>query len=233
MRIKGHLIENETQLKNKLDLIYQKAKEENSCFHGIIELMKNKQTIKTAIHNIKSNRGSMTVGIDKKDVNYYLQMEAKQLIKLIRQHIDNYKPNPVRREYINKGNGKKRPLGIPTMIDRIIQEIARIVLEPIAEAKFFNHSYGFRPYRSCHYAIGRVLNTISRSKTYIAIEGDIKSFFDHINHNKLVEMMWNMGIKDKRFLTIIKKMLRAGVLEDKVILPTEIGTLKVGLYRLY
>ncbi|MED1684427.1 group II intron reverse transcriptase/maturase [Bacillus paranthracis] len=223
------MIENETQLKNKLDLIYQKAKEENSCFHGIIELMKNKQTIKTAIHNIKSNRGSMTVGIDKKDVNYYLQMEAKQLIKLIRQHIDNYKPNPVRREYINKGNGKKRPLGIPTMIDRIIQEIARIVLEPIAEAKFFNHSYGFRPYRSCHYAIGRVLNTISRSKTYIAIEGDIKSFFDHINHNKLVEMMWNMGIKDKRFLIIIKKMLRAGVLEDKVILPTEIGTPQGGI----
>lgn len=229
MRIKGHLIDNEAQLQDKLDLIYKKAKEDNSSFHGMIELMKNKQAIKTAIHNIKSNRGSKTVGIDKKDVNYYLQMETEQLIKLIWEHIDNYKPKPVRRYYIDKGNGKKRPLGIPAMIDRIIQETARMVLEPIAEAKFFNHSYGFRPYRSCHYAIGRILNTISRSKTYVAIEGDIKSFFDHINHNKLVEIMWNMGIKDKRFLTIIKKMLKAGVLEDNQLFPTELGTPQGGI----
>ncbi|MEB9482266.1 group II intron reverse transcriptase/maturase, partial [Bacillus cereus] len=107
MRIKGHLIDNEAQLQDKLDLIYKKAKEDNSSFHGMIELMKNKQTIKTAIHNIKSNRGSKTVGIDKKDVNYYLQMETEQLIKLIWGHIDNYKPKPVRRHYIDKGNGKK------------------------------------------------------------------------------------------------------------------------------
>ncbi|WP_423231185.1 hypothetical protein [Bacillus thuringiensis] len=76
MRIKGHLIDNEAQLQDKLDLIYKKAKEDNSSFHGMIELMKNKQTIKTAIHNIKSNRGSKTVGIDKKDVNYYLEKQA-------------------------------------------------------------------------------------------------------------------------------------------------------------
>jgi len=121
MWLKRYVIENESQLINVLDKIYENAKI-NTEFYDIIDVMKNEQTIITAIHNVKSNKGSMTVGIDNKDINKYLQMETGKLIQLIRNYIENYSPSAVRRVYIPKKNGKLRPLGIPTMIDRIIHE---------------------------------------------------------------------------------------------------------------
>lgn len=141
MCLKSYVIENEKQLVNVLDKIYENSKK-NTEFYDLVEVMKNEQTIIIAIHNIKSNKGSFTAGIDEINIDKYLQMDTTKLINLIRKCIDNYKPNAVRRVYIPKKNGKLRPLGIPTMMDRIIQEITRIVIEPIVEAKFFNHSYG-------------------------------------------------------------------------------------------
>lgn len=213
-----------------LDEMYTKAKENAEPFYNLIELMKHRETILTAIHNIKSNKGSKTVGVDDKDINEYLQMNETALLGTIRNYIDNYHPSPVRRVYIPKpGTDKKRPLGIPAMIDRIIQELARIVLEPVAEAKFYEYSFGFRPFRSVAHAQAEIMGRVTRSKMYVAIEGDIKGFFDNINHSKLIKMMWAMGIRDKRYLAIIKKMLKAGYMKDGKKYVEDIGTPQGGI----
>ncbi|MEQ6388615.1 group II intron reverse transcriptase/maturase [Bacillaceae bacterium S4-13-58] len=229
MKVKGQEIRSESELISTFDTMYDLAKKGEEPFYNLIELMINEQTIITAIHNIKSNKGSKTAGIDSKDIDYYLQMPSPKLIRLIRRTINRYNPFPVKRKYIPKDNGKTRPLGIPTMLDRIVQEIARLVLEPIVEAKFFKHSYGFRPYRSTEHAVARILDLIRRNNFYYVIEGDIKGYFDNINHNKMIEIMWGLGIKDKRFLTIIKKMLKAGVMENGKVFDTELGTPQGGI----
>ena len=97
------------------------------AFTGLIEAISNEQTITTAIHNIKSNTGSKTSGIDKAKIDKYLQMPKQDLMELVKKNIENYKPKPVKRIYIKKRNGKLRPLGIPTIIDRIIQECIRLI----------------------------------------------------------------------------------------------------------
>lgn len=244
MKVNRLKIENESNLRRALDSVYLQA-QEGTHFYGLIEMIKNEQVVLTAIHNIKSNKGSKTAGIDGKVVDNILQMNKNKLIKLIYEAIDDYKPLPTRRVYIPKGNkklefkqsdGRKlleqklvRPLGIPSMIDRIIQEMIRIVLEPIFEAQFFPHSYGFRPYRSCEHAIGWITRVINKSKLYIALEGDIEGYFDNINHNKLIKIMWNMGVRDKRVLAIIKSMAKAGYVDGAKRYDTTTGTPQGGI----
>ena len=126
---------NETGMKQFLDFLYQKSAE-GMAFTGLLEAMVNDTTIVTAVHNIKSNKGSNTAGVDEKKMNDYLQMPKADFIELIQSNFSNYKPKPARRVYIPKSNGKQRPLGIPTVLDRIIQECVRIIIEPICEARF-------------------------------------------------------------------------------------------------
>ncbi|MED3126373.1 group II intron reverse transcriptase/maturase [Bacillus wiedmannii] len=234
MKVQRRLIKSEHDLTKLMDEMHLVAKE-GGHFFGIAEMFTNEEVIKTAIHKIKSNQGSKTAGVDGKTIDDYLQMDKDELIKLISSHIENYEPKPVKRIYIPKGNSKTndksqmRPLGIPTMIDRIIQELVRMFIEPIAEAKFYNHSYGFRPYRSTEHALARMRDVARRSKTFWVVEGDIKGYFDNINHNKLVEIMWNMGIKDKRLLAIIKKILKAGYVENGQFHKTTKGTPQGGI----
>lgn len=207
----------ESELKEKLDFIFAKSKEGKS-FTGIMEVAFNEITIITAIHNIKANKGSNTPGVDNNKIDKYLQMDREELIQLISSKAFNYKPHPVRREYIKKDNGKFRPLGIPTVIDRIIQECIRIVIEPICEAKFYPHSYGFRPYRACKHAITNIIYKVSnggsKESPVHVIEGDIKGYFDNIDHRILLNKVWKIGIHDKRILCIIKQMLKAGYIEN-------------------
>jgi RNA-directed DNA polymerase len=139
LKVNRLTISTEEEVIQTRDTMFSESKE-GKPFYGLIEMMRNKQVIITAIHNIKSNKGSKTVGVDDKDIDHFLQMGDEELIKLIQDTLDHYRPTPVRRVYIPKANGKQRPLGIPTMLDRIIQELARMVLEPIAEAKFYDHS---------------------------------------------------------------------------------------------
>lgn len=220
-------VQSESELRKTLDLLYAESKKGKS-FTGILELAANDQVIITAVHNIKSNKGANTPGPDGKSIRDYLQLPREELIRQVRQALNDYRPTPVRRRYIPKANGKKRPLGIPSILDRTVQECLRIVLEPILEAKFHPHSYGFRPYRAASHAVSRVADLITRGN-YIAIEGDINGFFDHVNHRLLLKKLWKLGIIDKRVLMIVKKMLKAGIFENDRVSPSDEGTPQGGI----
>lgn len=142
----------ETELRTLLDELYQQSKKaidagERPAFKGLLEIMSAETTIVTAIHNIKSNHGSDTPGVDNKSMKRdYLQKPYEWVINDIKGAFEKFEAQKVKRKYIDKpGKKEKRPLGIPTIRDRIVQECMRIVLEPIMEAQFFMHSYGFRP----------------------------------------------------------------------------------------
>ena len=223
----------ETELKKIQDFLYEKSGQGVS-FTGLVEAMANEVTIVTAVHNIKSNKGSRTAGVDKIKMDKYLQMPKDELILLIQSSFRNYRPKPARREYIEKSNGKKRPLGIPTVLDRIIQECVRIIIEPICEARFYPQSYGFRPYRAQKHAIRGIINVInagckSPDQPVWAIEGDIKGCFDNINHRLLLQKLWRIGIHDKRVLKLISQMLKAGYMENDLFHVTELGTPQGGI----
>ena len=221
----------ERELREKLDFIYEKSKS-GSSFYGILEVASNEVTIITAIHAIKSNSGANTAGVDRRKMDRYLQMDRSKLIGLVQGAFQNYQPKPARRVYIQKSNGKQRPLGIPTVLDRIVQECLRIVLEPLVEAKFFPNSYGFRPYRSVHDAVHMVFhyaNLRANRKSWFVIEGDVKGFFDHINHRILLKKLWHIGVHDKRVLAMIKAMLKAGYMEQNTFFKSAEGTPQGGI----
>lgn len=223
----------EAELKQTLDFLYEKSKE-GIAFTGLVEAMVNEVTIVTAIHNIKSNKGSKMAGVDQMKMDKYLQMPKEDLIALIRDNFSNYKPKPARRVYIPKKNGKQRPLGIPTVLDRIIQECVRIIIEPICEARFYPHSYGFRPYRAQKHAIRDIVNvinasTFSQDQPVWAVEGDIKGCFDNIDHRILLKKIWRIGIHDKRVIKMIQQMLKAGYIESGTLNDTNLGTMQGGI----
>lgn len=224
---------NEAELNKLLQDIYVKAKEnyENdlqSNFMGIFEIIASEPNIITAIHKIKANKGSHTAGVDDKEIDDYLNKGFDEVIEIVRTKLYGYNPDMVRRVWIPKpGKTEKRPLGIPTIIDRIIQECVRNIIEPIAEAQFFEHSYGFRPMRSANMAIARIKHINFHAKCYWIVEGDIKGFFDNIDHNVMIKSLWNLGIRDKRVLAIIKQMLKAGVMEECS--KSELGTPQGGI----
>ena len=224
----------ETQLREIQDKLYQHSKEAHDAggrpaFKGLLEIMSAEATIMTAIHNIKSNRGSETPGVDSKTMRKdYLYKPFPWVVKDIQKAFRHYEPQKIRRVYIDKpGKAEKRPLGIPTIRDRIVQECMRIVLEPIFEAQFFAHSYGFRPMRDAPMALQRATTLVFNTGYYWIVEGDISKCFDRIDHAILIKRLYHMGVKDRRVLQIIKAMLKAGVMDECAV--SEEGTPQGGL----
>ena len=176
-----------------------------------MQYVASEDNIKLAYRNIKKNKGSKTAGADGKTIEDLNKWSISNLISHIQKRLKWYQPNKIRRVEIPKDNGKTRPLGIPTIMDRLIQQCFLQILEPICEAKFFERSNGFRPNRSAENAIAQVYKMIQTQHLYYVVDVDIKSFFDNVNHGKLLKQMWTMGIQDKQLLKIISLMLKAEV----------------------
>lgn len=194
-------------IQDKLYTDSMKGKE----FKNLVELITLPQNIKLAYRNLKKNSGSKTAGTDKRTIENLAKLSEERLIQLVQRKLSWYVPQAVRRVEIPKGDGKMRPLGIPTIMDRLIQQCVLQVLEPICEAKFHDHSYGFRPNRSQEHAMAQVMKNMQCSNLHFVVDVDIKGFFDNVNHGKLLKQMWTMGIRDKKLISIISAMLKAEV----------------------
>lgn len=194
------------------DMLYADSNK-GKVFKHLVEIIALPENIRLAYRNIKKNHGSMTPGTDGKTITELATLSDEQLISSVQHKLDWYVPQSVRRVEIPKGNDptKKRPLGIPTIMDRLIQQCVLQVMEPICEAKFHDHSYGFRPNRNQQHAIAQVHKDMQRSNLHYVVDIDIKGFFDNVNHGKLLKQLWTMGIHDKKLLSILSAMLKAEV----------------------
>ena len=177
-----------------------------------------------AYQRIYAKQGNMTPGTDGKTIDEMSLERIKRLIVSLKD--ESYQPHPARRVYIPKKNGKKRPLGIPSFEDKLVQEVVRLLLEAIYEGHFEGTSHGFRPHRSCHTALGMIQKSFAGAKWFI--EGDIKGFFDNIDHNVLISIL-RERISDERFLRLIRKFLNAGYVEDWKYNKTYSGTPQGGI----
>ena len=186
----------------------------------LVEKILSEENLNEAMKRVETNKGAS--GVDKMQVSelesYF--KEHKEEIKTSIMEMK-YKPQPVRRVYIPKPNGKKRPLGIPTVVDRVIQQAIAQVLSQIYDASFSDNSYGFRPNRSAQGAIEKVLIYLNEGYEWV-IDLDIEKYFDTVNHDKLISIL-REKVNDKTTLHLIRAFLRAGVMENGLISPTDIG----------
>ena len=192
------------------DKLYADSKS-GKVFKDLVRIIGCEENIRLAYRNIKRNSGSNTAGVDKLTIKDIEKLSVEQYVGIVQRKLMFYKPKPVRRVEIPKPNGKMRPLGIPTIIDRLIQQCILQVMEPICEAKFYERSNGFRPNRSAENAIAQCYKMINLQKLYYVVDVDIKGFFDNVNHTKLIQQIWHMGIRYKKLLCIIREMLKAPI----------------------
>ena len=212
-----------------LDGLYARSKD-GKKFTNLIPLITSEANILLAYRSIKRNGGSLTPGIDGRTIQDIEKLEPAQVVETIRKRLINYVPGQVRRKEIPKPNGKTRPLGIPCIWDRLIQQCILQILEPICEARFSDNSYGFRPLRSAENAIAAEMRLINQSKLYFIVEIDIKSFFDEVNHKKLLRQLWTIGIQDKKLLAVIKSILKAPIrMPDNAVQYPNKGTPQGGI----
>ena len=201
-------------MQDTFDELYQKS-QNGEVFENLMDLILSRDNILLAYRNIKANKGSYTAGTDKKNITDIGSRTPDDVVKRVRFIVTGsehgYRPKPVRRKDIPKPNGKTRPLGIPCIWDRLIQQCIKQIMEPICEAKFSNNSYGFRPNRSVEHAINRTYTMLQMMNLHYVIEFDIKGFFDNVNHSKLIRQIWSLGIHDKTLIFIIKRILTAPI----------------------
>ncbi|MCB2160600.1 group II intron reverse transcriptase/maturase [bacterium] len=200
----------------RVQTMLAKRSVEGGSFNRVFNLLRTKRLARTAITHVLKNKGARTPGVDGKSKEDYATLTSRYALtnEIISElKAKRYQPSPVRRVYIPKANGKMRPLGIPTIKDRVVQEMLRLILEPIYEGKFYKHSYGFRPYRSTHHAAQRLKSLHGRFRYEWAVEGDIKACFDEIEHGTLIRIL-QKTIKDGRVIYVIRKTLSAGIVEE-------------------
>lgn len=192
------------------DGLYAKS-QQGKIFTDLMSVILSEANILLAYRNIKKNTGSRTAGTDGKTIDALALMMPDELVELVRRKVENFQPMMVRRVDIPKSDGRTRPLGIPTISDRLVQQCILQVMEPICEAKFYKHSYGFRPLRGAKDAIARAYRLAQRSHLHYVVDVDIKGFFDDIDHGKLIKQIWALGIRDKSLIAVISKLLKAKI----------------------
>lgn len=214
------------------ELSRKAEREPGHQFENLYDLLWNNAWLRAAWQHVKTNAGSKTAGVDQETMTTFNEPPETKLVALREQlKAKIFEPMPVRRVYIPKANGKERPLGIPTIVDRVGQEALRMILEPIWEADFSVHSYGFRPNRSTYDAltyIGKRLTGTSGETYQWIIEGDIARYFDTIPHQKLMKAV-KKRVADRDIRDLLWKFLRAGVLEGKATKETLTGTPQGGI----
>lgn len=197
------------------------VREEMQQVDDVLEKILMPENIREAVKEVKQNKGAP--GIDQMTVdelNAYFALNESNIIQQIRNK--EYKPQPVRRVYIPKPNSdKKRPLGIPTVVDRVVQQAIARILTIEYDPLFSEHSYGFRPNRDCHKAMAEALMYLNEGRTWI-IDFDIEKYFDTVNHDKLISIL-RENINDAVILHLIRAFLKAGVMDEGLVSPTEEG----------
>lgn len=207
-----------------LNSLNEHSKDSSYKFERLYRILFNEELFYVAYQKIASNGGSTTKGSDGRSIDEMSLARIETLIASLKD--ESYQPHPSRRVHIPKKNGKTRPLGIPAFEDKLVQEVVRMILEAIYEGHFETTSHGFRPKRSCHTALLHIQKTFSGAKWFI--EGDIKGFFDNIDHDVLVGIL-RERISDDRFIRLIRKFLKAGYVEDWTFHNTHSGMPQGGI----
>ncbi len=187
-----------------------------------MDLMHHPQWLREAADRVLVRSHLKAPGVDSEKVREFrkgLEGKLEQLRLELKR--GTYQPQPVRRVMIPKANGKLRPLGIPCLRDKIVQEAMRMALEPIFEVEFHDNSYGFRPHRNTHHAVFRCQQLMRSGFTWV-IEGDVKACFDEISHQAILQVL-REKVQDNHFLDLTRRFLKAGVEVEGTILPTEKG----------
>jgi group II intron reverse transcriptase/maturase len=195
-------------------------------WYSLIDKIWAMPNLEEAFKEVRANRGA--AGVDKVSIKAYeLNLEHNLRVLQSALRTNTYIPKPVRRKYIDKSDGTKRPLGIPTVVDRIVQAAAKRVLEPIFETKFCERSYGFRPKRSAHMALETIRKDIREGYLFV-IDADLKSYFDTIPHERLLEQV-KEEVVDGSVLKLLESFLKAGILEEGVVHASEVGSPQGGV----
>ena len=221
------------QMQTTFDELYAKSST-GEIFTNLMPLILQRENILLAYRNIKGNSGSVTPGTDRLSIKDIGKLTPDEVVKKVRYFLTGskhgYRPKPVRRKDIPKPNGTTRPLGIPCIWDRLIQQCIKQIMEPICEAKFSEISFGFRPQRSAEHAIQKTYKLMQNSNLHFIVEFDIKGFFDNVNHSKLIKQIWSLGIQDKHLIYIIRQILKAPIKmpDNSITYPTK-GTPQGGI----
>ena len=201
----------------------------NKTFDRLMPYVVSDQNIILAYRNICKNHGSKTPGTDGKTIEAIQELPVMAVIETVRNKLNYYQPKKVKRVEIPKANGKKRPLGIPSIWDRLIQQCILQILEPICEAKFHERNNGFRPYRSTQNAIAQCYKMAQLQNLHFVVDVDIVGFFDNIDRSKLIRQLWAIGIQDRKLIAIIKQMLKAEILFGDIVIEPMTGTPQGGI----
>jgi len=213
-------------METKLNLITKHATEDKSFKFTSLAHLLNEESLKESFHMLKKNKAPGVDEVTYEEYERYLNTNIRKLAK--RMKAGKYYPQPVRRAYIPKGEGKLRPLGIPALEDKIVQLGITRILNAIFEPNFLDCSYGFREGRGCQQALKQIDNAIMTKPVNHIIDADIRSFFDNVEHEWLMRML-EEKIADKNFLKIIKRILKAGVMEEGKLYQTDEGTPQGGI----
>ena len=219
-----HSIGKSQQLQRNLYLAAKKDKQRR--FHALYDRIFRLDILWRAWKEVRENMGS--AGIDNITFEMVEEYGVEEYLLDIQEDLQNkkYRPKPVKRVYIPKPDGKQRPLGIPTIRDRIVQQACKIVIEPVFEANFLDNSYGFRPKRDAKQATEKVKKELY--KNWYVVDADIQGYFDNINHEILLGLL-NRRISDRRVIKLCRQWLRAGVIENGKYYPTEKGSPQGGV----